>query len=142
LIDLAGAHGAAGRYREANSEFERASVLITGLGYDKTLKAVKLYNDWALELTYAGQQLEAERAYRRAIEISRTNQTDNAVLPVLLYNCSGVLRELGRLPEAASYTDLAHEKALRAGDQILIDQAGRAPTCGPIIWSKLLYYRW
>jgi eukaryotic-like serine/threonine-protein kinase len=122
LIDLAGAHGAAGKYREANAEFERASVLITSLGYDETLKAVKLFNDWALELTYAGQQLEAEKAYRRAIEISRTNQTDTAVLPVLLYNYSGVLRELGRFPEAATYADLAREKALRGGDQILFDQ--------------------
>jgi serine/threonine-protein kinase len=122
LIDLAGAHGAAGRYREANSEFERASALITSLGYDETLKAVKLFNDWALELTYAGRQLEAEKAYRRAIEISRTNQTDNAVLPVLLYNYSGVLRDLGHLSEAAGYADLAREKALQGGDQILIDQ--------------------
>jgi len=122
LIDLAGAHGAAGRYREANSEFEKASVLIASLGYDETLKAVKLFNDWALALTYAGQQLEAEKAYHKAIEISRTNQTDNTVLPVLLYNYSGVLRELGRLQEAANYADLAREKAVRASDQILIDQ--------------------
>ena len=43
-------------------------------------------------------------------------------MPVLLYDYSGVLRELGRLPEAAGYAVLAREKALRAGDQILLDQ--------------------
>jgi serine/threonine-protein kinase len=122
LTNLAGVYGGAGQFREANAVFERASALMTSLGYDETQKAVKLFNDWAFTLTSAGRQLEAEKAYHQAIDISRTNQTEDAVSPVLLYNYAVVLRDLGRLPEAADYTDRAHAKAQQAGDQILIDQ--------------------
>ena len=122
LTDLAGVLGANGQYREADTEFERASVLMTSLGYDETRRAVKLYNDWALTLTYAGRQLEAEKVYRHAVDISRTNQSEEGVLPVLLYNYAGVLRELGRLPESAHYAEFAHEQAKSANDKILFDQ--------------------
>jgi tetratricopeptide (TPR) repeat protein len=121
-VNLAGVYGDAGKFREADAEFERASALMTNLGYDQTQKAVKLFNDWALILTYAGRQLEAEKIYRRAIDIGRTDETEDAVLPVLLYNYSGVLRELGRFTEAADYAQRASAKAHRAGDKILIDQ--------------------
>jgi tetratricopeptide (TPR) repeat protein len=77
----------------------------------------------ALTLTYAGRQLEAEKTYRRAIEISRAKQAEDAVSPVLLYNYAGVLRELGRFSEAADYAERASAKAQRAGDQILLAQA-------------------
>jgi tetratricopeptide (TPR) repeat protein len=94
-----------------------------GLGYDETQKSVKLFNDWALILGYAGRQLEAEKTYRRAIDISRANQTEDAVSPVLLYNYAGVLRELGRFTEAADYAERATAKARQAGEQILLAQA-------------------
>ena len=71
LMNLAGVLGDAGKFRAANEIFEQASVLMTSLGYDESQKAVKLFNDWALILGYNGRQLEAERLYRRAIEISR-----------------------------------------------------------------------
>jgi tetratricopeptide (TPR) repeat protein len=96
--------------------------VMTSLGYDETQKAVKLFNDWALTLSYAGRQLEAEKTYRRAIDISRANQTEDAVSPVLLYNYAGVLRELGRFSEAADYAERAFAKAQRAGDEILLAQ--------------------
>ena len=122
LGNVAGVYGGAGRFIEANAAFERASVLMTSLGYDETRKAVELFNDWALTLTFAGRPLEAEKAYRRAIEISRINQADDAVLPTLMYNYGAALRELGRLPEAADYAERAFAKAQSAGDQILINQ--------------------
>lgn len=122
LTTLAGVHGAAGEFRESLDAFERASARMSDLGYDQTQKAVKLFNDWALTLTYAGRPLEAEKIYRRAIEVSRINQTEDNALPVLLYNYASVLRELGRLSEAIDYAQRAQEKAQRAGDQILLDQ--------------------
>jgi tetratricopeptide (TPR) repeat protein len=70
-----------------------------------------------------GRPMEAETAYRRAINISRSDQTEDAVSPVLLYNYAGALRELGRLSEAVDYTERASAKARLAGDQILVDQA-------------------
>ena len=122
LTDLAGALGDAGKFREANAAFERASTQLNNVGYGETQKAVKLFNDWALILSYAGQPLEAERKYRRAIEISRRNQSEDAVSPILLYNYAGVLRDLGRLREAADYTERASEKARAAQDSILEGQ--------------------
>ena len=71
LVNLAGMYGDAGRFRESNAAFERASALMTNLGYDETQRAVKLFNDWALILTYAGRQLQAEQVYRRAIDAGR-----------------------------------------------------------------------
>jgi eukaryotic-like serine/threonine-protein kinase len=123
LVNLAGVYGDAGQFPEALAAFEQASVLMTNLGYDETQKAAKLFNDWALTLFYVGRPLEAERLYRHAIDISRSDQTEDAVLPVLLYNYAGALRELGRLSEAVDYTERASMKAQRAGDQILVDQA-------------------
>jgi serine/threonine protein kinase len=122
LVNLAGVYGDAGHLQKSDAAFLQASDLMTSLGYDQTQKAVKLYNDWALTLTYAGRQLEAEKIYRRAIDISRTNQSEDAVLPVLLYNYSGVLRDLGRLREATGYAERASARARIAGDKILVDQ--------------------
>ena len=122
LMNLAGVLGDAGKFREANEIFEQASALMTSLGYDDTQKAVKLFNDWALILSYNGRQLEAERLYRRAMQISRSDQTESAVPAVLLYNYASVLRELGRPDEADWYVGLASEKAHKANDQILLDQ--------------------
>ncbi len=73
LINLAGVLGDARQFREADEIFEQASALMTSLGYDGTQKAVKLYNDWALILTYAGRQLQAERPI--AAQLTSVGQT-------------------------------------------------------------------
>jgi len=122
LVNLAGVYGDAGRFRDSNAAFERASALMTNLGYDETQRAVKLFNDWALILTYAGRPLQAEQVYRRAIEAGRTGLTEDTLPPVLLYNYAAVLRDLGRLREAKEYAHKASAKAGDAGDAILIDQ--------------------
>ena len=123
LENLAGVYGDAGKFREAIASFEKADVVMTSLGYDESQKAVKLFNDWALILTYAGRQLDAERIYRRAIDISRADQSDDAVPAVLLYNYGSVLRDLGRDREAADYTNRASARAKLTGDAILVDQS-------------------
>jgi eukaryotic-like serine/threonine-protein kinase len=122
LMDLAGDYGDTGKFRESLATFERASVLITDLGYDQTRRAVKLFNDWALTLSYTGRPLEAERAYRHAIEISKASQAEDDVLPGVIYNYSVVLRDLGRLPQAADYSERAAAMARQAQDHVMIDQ--------------------
>jgi serine/threonine-protein kinase len=122
LMNLAGVLGDAGKFRQANEIFEQASALMTSLGYDDTQKAVKLFNDWALILSYNGRQLEAEKLYHRAIQISRSDQTESSVPAPLLYNYASVLRELGRRVEADRYADMASAKAREANDEILLDQ--------------------
>jgi eukaryotic-like serine/threonine-protein kinase len=122
LINLAGVLGDAGQFREADGIFEQASSLMTNLGYDGTQKAVKLYNDWALTLAYEGRQLEAEKIYRRAMDVGRTDETVDSVAPALLYNYAEVLRDLGRTAEAADYARRAALRARQLGDQFLIDK--------------------
>ncbi len=122
LTGLASAYQTSGRFREADAAFERAATRISDLGYGETQRAVKLFNDWGFASSNAGRPLDAEKAFRRSIEISRTNKTEDAVQPTLLHNYAVVLRELGRLTEAADYEQRAREKALIAGNQMLAAQ--------------------
>jgi tetratricopeptide (TPR) repeat protein len=132
FTQLADVYAGAGQFREAIAAFEQANVRMVNLGYGETQRAVRLFNDWALTLYSVGRPLEAEKTYRRAIGISRANQTEDTVPTVVLYNYSLVLRELGRLPEAADYANRAHAKALRAGDEMLIDRS---------VWQMARIYR-
>jgi len=123
LINLATVLGDAGKFREADQHFQEASALMSELGYDDSQKAAKLFNDWGLTLAYDGRQLEAERIYRRALDISRSDGGSGAAAPVLLFNYATLLRELGRSEEAATYLEEASEKARSLDDNILADDA-------------------
>jgi serine/threonine-protein kinase len=123
FIDLAEAYRGAGQHREAIAAFEQASGLMTSMGRDDTETAGTLFNNWALALSQLGRPLEAEGIFRRAIEISRADQTDETVSPMLLLNHGRVLRDLGRLDEAAGSAERAYAKARRAGDQVVINQS-------------------
>jgi eukaryotic-like serine/threonine-protein kinase len=112
-----------GQFLESNRLFERADALMSSFGYDQTQRASSLLNSWAMMLTQAGQPLEAEKAYRRAIEIRRTSQSEEIVLPAMLYNYGIALSEIGHLDEAADYTERALAKAQQAGNQIIVTQA-------------------
>jgi tetratricopeptide (TPR) repeat protein len=94
---------------------------MTNLGYDDSQKAAKLFNHWALTLSYDGRQLDAERIYRQALAISRDDDTNNAVAPVLLVNYAWLLRELGRTAEASRYLNMAAIRARELNDNILTD---------------------
>jgi serine/threonine-protein kinase len=122
-LDLATAYSGDGRDREALVEFERAASLLSALGRDQTETAVVAYNNWALELDQIGRPLEAERLYRRVIDISRDNSSQQAVSPMVLNNYAHVLRELNRLPEAADYSERAYSKATAVGDELVISQS-------------------
>jgi eukaryotic-like serine/threonine-protein kinase len=122
-MDLAAAYSTAGLDREALVEFERAGGLLTGLGWDDTGTAATLYNNWALELDQLGRPLDAEKHYRRAIEISRQNETEDAVSPMILNNYAHALRDLGRLDEAADYSERAYTRARKVGHELAISQS-------------------
>ena len=123
FMDLAEAYREAGQYRDAVSAFEQSSVRLTSLGRDDTETAGTLFNNWALTLDQLGHPLDAEKIYRRAIDISRDNQGDQTVSPMLLINYGGVLQELGRLSEAADYTERGYAKARQADDRVVINQS-------------------
>src|SRR5260370_6755626 len=66
--------------------------------------------------------LEAERIYRRAIDISRADNSVERVQPRELNNYAAVLRELSRLPEAADFAERAYAKAEEAGETVTSNQ--------------------
>ena len=121
LVNLATVLGDAGNFREAETIFQQASDLMITLGYDDSQKAVKLFDDWALTLSYDGRQLDAQRTYRRALDISRNDETNSAVAPDLLLNYAGLLQQLGQTTEAARYFVLASQKAHELNDNVLVD---------------------
>jgi hypothetical protein len=123
LVNLATVLGDAGNFREAETIFQQASDLMTTLGYDDSQKAVKLFDDWALTLSYDGRELEAQQLYRRALDISRNDEGNGAAAPDLLLNYAGLLQELGQKAEAARYFALASRKAHELNDNVLVDDA-------------------
>jgi eukaryotic-like serine/threonine-protein kinase len=122
-LDLASAYSDVGRDRESLAEFSRASALMSSLGRDGTQTAVQLYNGWGQELDQVGRPLEAEKLYRRAIEISRDNSAEDGVSSSSLDNYAGVERELNHLTQAADYAERAYKKALQTEDELMICQS-------------------
>jgi len=122
-MDLADAYRSAGQHYKAIELFNRANAPISSLGREETQSAAVLLNNWALSLERLGQPLEAERLYRREINIYRAGQTEETVPPMALINYAKTLRLLGRLKEAADYAGRAYTKAPQAGDQFAIYQS-------------------
>jgi serine/threonine-protein kinase len=116
--DLGKAYSSAGQDGKAVSAYEHAGALLTSVGRDETGSAAILFNNWALALDQVGRPLDAERLYRRAIEISKTQDAEDTVSPVVLSNYARSLRELNRLDEAAVYADRALAVAQRSGSEI------------------------
>ena len=116
-VELANAYWEAGRYREALVEFQRSGDLLSSLGRNGTQQASTLYNNWAVVLDQVGRPLEAEKAFRRAIDISLDGSTEEAATATTLDNYAHVLRELDRLPEAADYAERAYKRAVETGDE-------------------------
>lgn len=121
-MNLAEAYRVSGQHREAAKAFERTSSLLASLGRDNTQTAGTLYNNWALALSQLGMPLEAEKIFRRAIQISSDGNDDAAVSPMLLVNYARVLRELGQTSEAESIADRAYKKALAASQEVVVNQ--------------------
>jgi eukaryotic-like serine/threonine-protein kinase len=119
-VELGEAYSAAGQDDSAVFAYQRSSQLIASLGRDNTGFAARLFNNFGLQLDEMGRPLEAERLYRRAIEIAAVDQTRDSLSPMLLNNYARSLRELGRLDEAADYAERGYAKARRVGPQVAI----------------------
>ena len=123
LSDLAECYRVNGQLREASATFERASKQLASLGRDDTEQASTLFNNWALALLQSGRVLEAERVFRRAIDIERADASVAAVSPTLLNNYALTLWGLARFPDAATYAESSYAAAQKAGDEIAINQS-------------------
>lgn len=122
-MDLAESYRNAGREREANHAFQDAYERLVKLGRENTERAGTLLNNWALVLYGLGQPREAERMFRRAIQIGSADGSERGVDPILWNNLARPLFDLGRLPEAIALTERAHAGAVREGDELVTNQA-------------------
>jgi len=119
-LSLAESYRMMARHPEAVSAFAEAFRELSSLGRDDTEQAGTVLNNWAVSLETLGQQFEAERLYRRALEIDTAGATNDSASPMLLNNLARCLNELHRIPEAAQFAELAYEKAKRiGGEQVL-----------------------
>ena len=122
-MDVAESLRLLGRTQEAIRWFEQVSALTTKLGRDETQTAGTLYNNWAVALGSSGRPLEAERLFRRAIDVNRAAASDQAESPMLLTNYARILGTLGRLDEAADAAQRALTIAKRDGADQVVDQS-------------------
>src|ERR1039457_1173105 len=102
-LDLASAYSDAGQDSEALSSFQDAASFLSSLGWQQTQTSITLFNDWALELDQIGRPIQAEKVERRAIDIARDGDNEDAVIPIVLTNYARILRKLDRLDEASDY---------------------------------------
>ena len=122
-IDMADSYRQAGRNREAIAAFQRADAIMTNLGREHTENAVVLFNNWAYTLNQSGRPLEAVKLYERAMSISRDNDSDEAVSPMVLINYAKALHNLDRLREAADYAERACTRAREKGFGVAMNQS-------------------
>jgi serine/threonine-protein kinase len=122
-LDVAESYRLATRNREANAAFAVAADELSRLGYENTETAETLFNNWALVLSQLGRPLEAEAHFRRAVQISSADGTDQRVSPFVLNNLARTLEELGRYSEASEYSLRAYTKGKAAGNQRVVAQS-------------------
>jgi eukaryotic-like serine/threonine-protein kinase len=122
-MDLAEAYRQAGQLQEAISEFEQSAKTMSALGRDETQTAGTLYNNWGLALGQVGRSEEAERILRRAIDVSRTDDNEQGVSPMVLVNYASALRDLRRMEQASTYAERGYLSAKKAGHNVAANQA-------------------
>jgi serine/threonine-protein kinase len=121
-MDLAEAYRNADRDLEANEAFADAHARLVALGREETERSATLLNNWGLVLGSLGRTLDAERMFRRSVEISR-GTSDDRVDPILWNNLARTLFDLARYDEGIALASRAREGALARGDAIVADQA-------------------
>jgi tetratricopeptide (TPR) repeat protein len=123
LEDLAHQYLGAEQLSKSIATYEQTSVLLTNLGYGETKIEARVLQGWANSLVYAGRAFEAEKVLHRAFDISRTAQSENVNDPKLLNTYAEVLRQLGRLDEAALYAERGYQKAKEIRDNLIAEQS-------------------
>ena len=122
-MDLAESYRLAGRLRQADEAFGNAWASLEEMGRGDTESAGTLLNNWALVQRSLGHPLDAERKFRRAVDISSVDGTATGVSPLLLNNLARTLMDLGRLDEAREIADRASELARGAGSEFTMTQS-------------------
>jgi tetratricopeptide (TPR) repeat protein len=114
-MDLAESHRVAGDLAAADRAFASAAARLEALGRGDAETAGTLLNNWALTVRTAGRPLDAERLFRRAVEIASQDGGLEGVSPILLGNLARTLVDLARPAEAEGYAEHALAGARRGG---------------------------
>jgi len=122
-MDLAESYRQAGRLRQADEAFGNAWASLEAMGRGDTGSAGTLLNNWALVQRALGRPLDAERSFRRAVDISSVDATATGVSPLLLNNLARTLMDLDRLDEAREIADRASVLARRAGNEFTMTRS-------------------
>jgi len=120
LQELAEDYQGVGELEKAIVLYEQASVLVTRFGYDGTETAAQLFAALGTVLLNAGRPYEAEKSFHRALDIQRSALSDS-VDPMILDQYADALRQLGRLPEAASYAERGYARAKQINDELIVE---------------------
>jgi tetratricopeptide (TPR) repeat protein len=118
-MELAEAYRSSSRQAEAERAFREAFARLEALGRDRTERAGTLLNNWGLTLLNLGRPREADEAFRRAVEISRADDAQASVSPMLLLNAARPVLELGHEAEAIAMIERAMDEARRHDDQVV-----------------------
>jgi serine/threonine protein kinase/tetratricopeptide (TPR) repeat protein len=122
-IHLAESLRAAGRNTEASAAFASALARLEAMGRDRTEMAGTLLNNWGLSRYLLGQPRDAERLFRRAVEIGSADQAGASVSPMLLNNLARPILEQGRSAEALAIAERAAAEAARLGNGVALLQS-------------------
>ncbi len=118
-MDVAEAYRMAGQHVEASAAFSAAYDRMVAMGRDRTEKAGTLLNNWGLARYLLGHPQEAERLFRRAVDIGSADAAGASVSPMLLTNLARPVLELGRVEEAIQIAERADAEAGRVGDNVV-----------------------
>lgn len=122
LINLASADNSAGKLRDAVDNFRKAAAELASLGRDDTERAGTVYNNLGVALINMGRPLEAEKALRRSLDISRRGDTYDSADAMSVVNYARALTDLDRTAEAMSYAQSGLESAQHAGNRVAAAQ--------------------
>src|SRR5262249_7422004 len=104
-LDLGAALRLAGRYRESSAQYQQVAKRLASEGSDDTSPAAQAYYGWGLTLSNLGRALEAEKLIHHAMVIDGGGEDSPDALAWELNSHARVLRDLGRLDEAAAQAE-------------------------------------
>ena len=99
LASVAHGHYLARHNRQAEEAYARLWEMLEKTGLERTGMAATVLNNWSL-VHYQGDIARAEVLCRRAVELRRSIESPESVVPTATFNHAGALLRLGRYDEA------------------------------------------
>jgi tetratricopeptide (TPR) repeat protein len=118
-LELAEAYRNAGHLPKADRAFRTAHEQVVAQRRENTELAGALLNNWGLVLDQLGRPREAERMFRRKVEIGSAEGSDERIDPVVWLNLARSAIFLHRFDEAQSLAERAYAGATKGKAEIV-----------------------